>query len=256
MKVNLNPIIVMLCYARSGGTLLNRCLSCLPKTTVFSEINPEAICPTKISTLVDQSKYWYNLNINKGSFIDEIKQIKKSCDKDKNYIIIRDWTFGSFVPLKYNIFKPSSALALSNILKKAKINKKEFAFVRNAKDVWLSMYASNKPFHDRQLNYLHKFIKTIKEKNIKIFKYEDFCSNPILEMKKMCKYLNIPYSPLFLNYNLSSKATGDIDSPSPSRGIKIGKIALLPRRDVPKEIIEEIENSTKANQINEMLDYK
>ena len=250
------PIILMLCYARSGGTLLNRCFSCLPQTTVFSEINPEAICPTKIPTLIDQSKYWYNLDINKSSFIDEIEQIKKFCDENKNHLIIRDWTFGSFVPLKYNLFKPSSTLALSNILEKSKIIKKEFAFVRNAKDVWLSMYASNKPFHDRKLNYLYKFVNTIKKKNIKIFKYEDFCANPTSEMKNICQYLEIPYSPLFLNYNLSSKATGDIDSLSPSRGIKIGRIALLPRRDVPKEIIEEIEKNTRANQINEMLDYK
>lgn len=254
MKVK--PIILMLCYARSGGTLLNRCFSCIPKTTVFSEINPEAVCPTKISTLVDQSKHWYNFNVNKGSFVDEIKQIKKFCDKNGNNLIIRDWNFGSFVPLKYNSFKPSSTLAFSKVLEKEKIDKKEFAFVRNAKDIWLSMHASNKPFHDRQLNYLYKFIKTIKENNIKTFKYEDFCLNPVSEMKKICKYLKITYSPLFLNYNLSLKATGDIDSSTPSRGIEIGKITLLPRRNVHQEIIDEIEKNTMANQINKILGYQ
>ena len=33
-------VTVMLCFARSGGTVLNRCLGCLPDIVIMSEVNP------------------------------------------------------------------------------------------------------------------------------------------------------------------------------------------------------------------------
>ena len=69
------PIIVMLAYARSGGTLLNRCISSLPGTLVLSEINVEAFCPSSCNTIKEQAKKWYDIELKSDGFIENISEI-------------------------------------------------------------------------------------------------------------------------------------------------------------------------------------
>ena len=119
----------MMCYARSGGTLLNRCLSCLPKTLVFSEINPDALCPTKYNTIKLQAKYWYGINTKDRGFESEVGSVYEYCATTDKTLVVRDWSFGSFVPLKYNNFSPSCDLSLLSFARK-NFEARPFAFVQ------------------------------------------------------------------------------------------------------------------------------
>lgn len=251
---NSKPIIVMLSYARSGGTLLNRCICSLSNTLVLSEINVEALCPNSCSTIKEQVKKWYGLELRSDGFMENIEEIYEYCISKNFTLVVRDWTFGSFVPSRHNNFQPSKSLATFDVISKS-FPIVSFVFVRNAIDIWLSLKASPRTFYDKNLMYLYEFTKSLIDKNIKIFKYEDFCQNPVQEMKKICDYTGINYSDLFLNYADYKKVTGDTDLPNHSRGIKQEKIGLPSRRVTYKLYIDEINSNTKANEINRLLNY-
>lgn len=251
---NVKPIVVMLSYARSGGTLLNRCISSIPGVLVLSEVNIEALCPNSCSTIKEQAKKWYGLELKSDGFIENISEIYEYCLSKNITLIIRDWTFGSFVPSRYNNFKPSKSLATLDIISKS-FPVTSFAFVRNSIDVWLSLSASPRTFYDKNLEFLYEFTESLKKRKIRIFKYEDFCNDPIQEMKKICSYIGINYSDLFLNYANFKNVTGDTDLPGYSRGIKQGKIGLLSRRESFNLFFNEINSKTRANEINQILKY-
>lgn len=249
------PVVVMLAYARSGGTLLNRCIASIPGTLVLSEINIEALCPNSCSTIKDQAKKWYGLDLKSDGFIENIKEVYEYCLSNNLTLVIRDWTFGSFVPSRYNNFNPSKSLLTLEMISRS-FPVVSFAFVRNAIDVWLSLNASPRTFYDKNLEFLHEFVKCLVDKKIKIFKYEDFCSNPAQEIRKICDYIGVNYDDVFLNYADFKNVTGDTDLPGSSRGIKKGEIGSLPRRKSFKLFSGEINLNTKAKEINKILEYR
>lgn len=249
------PIVVMLSYARSGGTLLNRCIASLSGTFVLSEMSVEALCPNSCSTIKDQAKEWYGLDLKSEGFVENINEIYEYCISKNLTLVIRDWTFGSFVPSKYNNFKPSKSLATLGAISES-FPVISFAFVRNAIDIWLSLNASPRTFYDKNLEFLYEFTKCLIDKKIKLFRYEDFCNDPVQEMKKICNYTGINYSDLFLNYTDFKNVTGDTDLPGHSRGIESGKIGLLPRRESYDLYLDEINSKTRANKINKILKYE
>lgn len=251
----IQPIVVMLSYARSGGTMLNRCMSSIPNVLVLSEVNIEALCPNSCSTIKEQAQKWYGLKLKSDGFVENINEIYKYCLSQKKTLVIRDWSFGSFVPSRYNNLNPSKSLSTLEVISKS-FPVIAFAFVRDPVDVWLSLKDSPRTFYDKNLEYLYKFTKSLIKEKIKIFKYEDFCNNPVQEMKKICSYVKIDYSNLFLNYENFKNVTGDIDLPNSSRGIKQKKIGLLPRRESFNLFFDEIYKNTKASKISKILDYK
>jgi len=85
------------------------------------------------------------------------------------------------------------------------------------------------------LPYLSDFIYTIKKvvskNNVKLVKYEDFCANPELVMKELCKFIDIPY-----DSDMSKSFTNNDDY----RGHVIKGNRLLKENNV-KKIKEDIQ---------------
>lgn len=251
---NSKPIVVMMAYARTGGTLLNRCIARLPDTFVLSEVNVEALCPNSCSTIKEQARKWYGLELESEGFMENIGEIYEYCISKNMTLVVRDWTFGSFVPSRYNDFSPSKSLATLNVISKS-FPVIPFAFVRNSIDIWLSLNASPRTFYDKELQYLFEFTRSLVDNEVKIFKYEDFCVNPEREMQAICGYTGLGYSDKFMEYSTCFNVTGDIDLPEHSRGIEQGYIGLPRRREVFDEILNKINFNTKAKEINRYLGY-
>lgn len=248
-----NPIRIMLSYARSGGTLLNRCLAVLPDVVMLSEINAEAICPNSCNTINLQAKKWYGIDIKEREFVKAIGKIYNHCVLNGKSLIIRDWSFGSFVPSRYNHFKPSKTLYSLSLLSK-NFPVKAFAFVRDPVDVWLSMHYSKRTFYDTHLDYLFEFINQLYQSKIKVFYYEDFCRKPNQEMQKICDYCGLKFDREFLDkYRYNFNVCGDTDSQEPSRGVGQGKIKLLPRMSASSDLMAYVENNTKKDEIINLL---
>ncbi len=59
-------VVVMIAFARSGGTVLNQCLGSLPDVVIMSEVNPLGggwgeRGANSLTTIKDQAKHWYHL---------------------------------------------------------------------------------------------------------------------------------------------------------------------------------------------------
>jgi len=140
-------------------------------------------------------------------------------------------------------------LTLESLKEKCKVI--PFALIRNTIDVWISRGMPEiEAFSTQYLNYLN----AIKENNIKIFKYEDFCTDPQSVMQEICNFCKLENDSNFTkNYLNFTKVNGDVQTELPSRGAKHNEIVLLPRKRIPEKKIREIEKCKTiqiANQIN------
>lgn len=252
---NRKKVIIMLCYVRSGGTLLNRCLSSLPNTFVLSEINPEVKWKSGINKISYQTKEWFEYPIDESDFSSELRKVTEKCFKENVNLIVRDFSYGSFVPRSYNNFNPSNTIKTLDEIKRLGYQVKTFAFVRNARDVWLSMESSEKQNHDNDLRGYYSFVKEIKNRKIKYFKYENFCLNPDSLMIKICNFIDIPFDKKYKYFYKHKNVLGDIRYPKSSRFLYHQKINQESKRVIDKKKDNYIKNRTLAYQINSILGY-
>ena len=99
-KIN-KPIIIMLCYARSGGTVLNRCLGSLADIVMMSEVNPLAGGWGKegkkyYTTIKEQAFNWYGMKIEGNGFRENVIELAIKCEQENLSLILRDYSFINF----------------------------------------------------------------------------------------------------------------------------------------------------------------
>lgn len=246
----MKKIFILIGYARSGITVFNRCLASDKRLICLSEINSRFQCPTFLNTPHDQLKNWYGIKIKRSTTLTEIEYIKKYADKKDKILVIRDWSFGSFVPLKYNNFTPPQIL---NTIDDFTIQHETvpFCMVRNPIDVWLSMRDSPKTFHDKNLDYLYLFTKDVMKRQIPIFKYEDFCDNPINILEKVYESIGLHS---INKIKFSNNVTGDVHTSS-SRGKNLNSVIKLTHRNLSIEDKNYLLSKTKIKEIMNMLNY-
>lgn len=245
---------LIICYARSGGTILNKCLGCLPNTVVLSEVNPlgcgSGKKKTEFRTINDQAKKWYNINLKSYNFTNSIIELYNICKKRKKHLIIRDWSFINFAPGPQNNFHPPNKLLTFELLKN-KINLKTFVFIRDSIDVCLSRGKNPKKFFKKYKNYLDEIFKN----NLPTIKYEDFCQNPKNTINEICKIAGLEYSENWQNFYNYKNVNGDIQLEKISRGANLKKIKIIPRKLTTKKIIDSIENNENMIKLNRLLGY-
>lgn len=252
------PIIVMICFARSGGTILNQCLGSLPNTLIISEVSPLAGNWRKgnifVGTIKEQAKYWYDIDLKSNGFVESALELAEICKRDGRMLVIRDWTFGGYLPTKNNLGPtPDRILSLEALENRCEVL--PFCFVRDPIDVWLSltkrMAIEIKTFFKQYL----KYIQDIKVRNITVFKYEDFVRRPEETIRQICQYAGLEFSDSWKNYMSYGKVIGDTVFDPHSRGRKAGTIKMIPRRYLPKKRIIELNRCKEMIRANELLGY-
>tara|TARA_Y100000389_G_C17440660_1_gene508360 strand:- start:911 stop:1768 length:858 start_codon:yes stop_codon:yes gene_type:complete len=239
-------ICLILCYARSGGTLLNKYLANLRDIVVLSEGHPIHNKKGGIFSIKNQVKKWYGINISSENYIDQINEIKTWCDQNNKYLVIRDWSYIDFTKSFLNNNTPLLVSKNISLFKKNNIEFNKIGFIRDGIDVYLSQDKNIKVFSPQYLS----FIKYLKNNNITVFKFEDFLNNAQDQLKKIFKELNIDlkYNGNDINlFKLQKKVIGDTEF---SRGNKFNEIKILKRRHVwwfKKPLINSDQNLKKAN---------
>ncbi len=249
MKKNL----IIIGYARAGITILNRCLASDERLVCLSEINTKYICPTQPNTPHQQVKDWYNIDISETNTLEEVSEIFGYCETHSKILIVRDWSFGSFVPLRYNEFQPTNTLnTVDDIVNKFPNKFEVICMVRNPIDIWLSMRYSEKAFYDKKLDFLLKFTEDVLNRKLEIIKYEDFCDNPAGVLEKIYKKIGIS-TPETLK--LTNKVIGDTNYPSSSRGSELNYVSRLERREVTDKDFIFLKEETRFSDITTLLNY-
>jgi len=249
------PIAIMICFSRSGGTLLNQCLGCLPNVVIMSEVNPLGggwgRGPIQFDNIKMQAENWYNIKLLSNEFSESALELEKICNNNNKHLVLRDWPFINFVPHDYNNLNPPNRLLILDSLR----NKSEltpFAFLRDSIDIWISREL---PPADEFFDCYLKYIKTIIKSKMPIFKYEAFCKEPGLVLNNICDYTGLHYSDSYKNYATFINTNGDTQNLKGSRGLLQNKLKLLPRKSIPKAKIKEIDQCQKMIESNTLLGY-
>lgn len=256
-------IILMVCFARSGATILNQCLGSLPDVVMMSEVSPlgggMGRGLVSYRTIKSQAKQWYGIDLksDEDDFAACAIELERICDKEGKHLIIRDWNYVNFVPDKRNDYDPPNQLLSLEVLKD-RCELITFAFVRDAIDIWISFkFKRIRNYNDNDFfkNYL-KFVNCLIENRIPLFRYEDFVLDPEMIVRNICKYAGLTFSNDFRNYYRYEKVNGDNQHGNQSRGFRANKIKQLPRKIIAKHEIERINQSKDLKEANSLLQYQ
>lgn len=222
-------------FARSGGTLINRCLGSIEGNVVLSEINPLA----SVNPIENQARDWFKLisseefqEFSELKYSDKIIFLLQKTIKNGQKLIIRDWTTINFIPNVTTLYSVNSTYALEQEihLNKASIDSIPIVIVRRSADIFDSIkrtfkYLDNFSIKEFGNNYLC-YAKAIS--SYPIFHYENFCKAPEIELKKICDTLAVHYDVHFINqFSKYQSCTGDVAFLDSSRGAKLDKIEIL-----------------------------
>ena len=244
---NINSTIVLLCYARSGGTLFSRALASLPKVLLVSEVNPVLNAKGSIR---EQVKAWYGVDITERSFAEMAMEVSEKIQIARKRFIIRDFSFIDFTPHALNGLQPANTFSTLNALKN-EMPLKPVAFVRDAFDVWISRGCPPE-FSVGYLNY----IKALKALDIPVFRYEDFCERPMQTMKLVCEKTGLTFGEVSIQgATTNPKITGDVDLKKPSRGNKQMAIANLKRKRLPQFLLKKVLSDAFMAEANKLMGY-
>ena len=261
----------MLCYARSGGTILNKCLACLPNVVMLSEVNALGGGWGKegkdsSTTPYQQMQEWYGANhgMEGLDFSEQLDLVENDCWLQDNHFIVRDWTTVDFTKHRYNNNNPSFKLNTYNtMLDLFGENLKTFAFVRDSIDVWISRGCPDiDEFYFSYNSYLNYLLLLQKEDKIQIFKYEEFCGTPKTILTEITNYLGINCEPYIINkvvdedWMYYTKVNGDTQNSYPATDYRSKCISPLSRKPIGRVNVDRINNSKHMILCNNALGYE
>lgn len=241
----MQPIPLLICYSRSGGTLLSRCLQAMGKTFVASEVHPIYNAHKTLSSQASQ----LNVDLSHINYVDQVIELQQVLQEKGKQLILRDWSFIDFTPHEINNFDPSYQLTQWRILSE-KIPVIPIVFVRDAIDIWIS-----RQFPPFFFDCYDRYVDAVSASKFPIFKYESFCQEPIQEMQKITANLQIPFDKTFLSKYKSQYVSGDMDIKNSSRGIVQNKIKRLKRKRIAKPRIQWLDQQELMKNSNQILGY-
>ncbi len=246
--------------ARTGGTVIGKCLASMDSIMFFSEIHPQIINEMSI---IEQAYNWFDLlgpvdmkrlfNMKSVGFNDSLDMIFQKCKEQKKSLVIRDWSHIDFTKTTYKE-KPSFKLTTSNYIAQ-RFPVIRTAIVRHPIDQWLSLRELRiiqlDPISPRSFLYGYsRFAEYCNQ--IGFIRYEDFIKNPNNTLKSLCQRLELVFDPCY-NYRWYeySKITGDIHG----AGRGGDEIKPLPRRPIKSEQLLAFEKNPDYIYSLELLGY-
>lgn len=243
--------------ARSGGTVICRCLASMEGVVLLSEIHPRGL---RMFNPLQQAVEWYGLlrptdmaflEAGKMSFTESIGVIAERCAEQDKILILRDWNHLDYVGLPFVQpgYRPQLAESLQSDFELIR-----FATVRHPLDQWLSL-TRNPLFAERLA--AGKYLKGVRRfaemaSGTGMLHYEDFTTNPDAALMRLCTALQLPFDPGYRQRWASyKKITGDV---LPGRS-EAGEISSLPRQDMPAEAQQAFESRADYQRILQLMNY-
>ncbi len=246
--------------ARSGGTLISRCLGCMNHVTLLSEIHP--VGSLKYGPQfnpVMQAHRWFGL-LTAGDiaatqrsppmdFADVIELVARRCAERNRVLVIRDWTHIDFTGVPF--CAPTYRLATADALRE-RFDVIQTATVRHPINQWLSFDLDVGKGRLSLEDFLHGY-RLFAEQCIRIgfVRFEDFIKYPEDNMRELCSQLRMVYDPMFLEHWREYKAiTG-----ATGRAMTLREIAPPPEKRVPADLLNRFSGNHEYWQSLELLGY-
>lgn len=243
--------------ARSGGTVICRCLASMDRVVLLSEIHPLG---GRMFNPLQQAMDWYGLlrpaeleaaRNSKLSFSAAILLIARRCEEQGKLLVIRDWNHLDYIGIPFT--QPQYRPALCESLQ-AELELVRFVTVRHPLDQWLSLI-SNPWFADHLP--LRKYLKGVRRfsemaTEIGFLHYEDFAADSDAALQKLCTRLELPFDTGYRDrWATYEHITGDV---LPGRS-KAGEIEPLPRQHLSQELIQRMTSRADYQRILKLLAY-
>jgi hypothetical protein len=244
--------------ARSGGTLISRCLGCMSGVLLLSEIHP--LGTAQFNPLV-QAQRWYGLLSSQDlgtlkargriGFVDAIELIHQRSLEAGQRLVIRDWSHLDFTGVPF-VANPAYRLLTADALA-GRFQLRQICTVRHPLDQWLSLrglaVVQGKLTLDSYLAGMRRFAERACE--IGFLRYEDFVADPDAVMKELCRRLELKFDRHFVDrWSSYAFVTGDVG------GSRIGfKIGPVPRRPVELDLLETLAANRDYRTSLELLGY-
>ena len=242
--------------ARSGGTLISRCLGAMRGVVLLSEMHPAG---SQFYNPLQQAAEWYNLlddadqeriNQQPPDFAGAIALITERCKDRGKTLLLRDWSHLDYtgVPFCKPGFKPRLDLELTDRFKLVCTSS-----VRHPLDQWLSLEKQMPALGRIHLEtYMHGVRRFAEQAvNTGFIRYEDFTQDPEQGVRLLCKRLEIEYDPDFINHWADNeRVTGDVAGNRAG-----GLIKNLSRQQVPDGLQQRLAACEDYQQVLSLLGY-
>jgi tetratricopeptide (TPR) repeat protein len=235
------PIRIIHHMARSGGTVLCKCLGCMNRILLLSEVHPLGM---KWFDPLIQAYEWFDLFTGEEmdvmkranlTFQQKVTRIYERSVSQNCQLVLRDWSHLDFTGVPF-IKNPSYSLITATELQD-RFHVIHLATVRHPIDQWLSLskleVMNNQITIDAFLYGYHRFAEFAR--NIGFIRYEDFTQNPQSTMQTICEKISLDYDDAFLNnWTNYTTITGD----TRSERVPDACIRTMPRRPVEKKLLK------------------
>lgn len=250
--------------ARSGGTLISKCLGCMENVVLLSEIHP--YISTNPFNPITQAQEWHNLLLERDrwylqqnidiSWTQAIEVIHRRTLQAGKQLILRDWSHIDFTGKPW-FDNPSYKFTCVKILEEY-FDIKNICTVRHPIDQWLSLsklsVINNQIDLPTFLRGYRKFAECAVETGF--LRYEDFTHSPEESLKLLCENLAVnydsTYSEKWFNY---TKITGDTKKNSSGRATGENTIVSLPRKSIPTKLKTQFQKNNDYNIALRLLGY-
>lgn len=264
-KARTKPTIRILHHlARSGGTLISKCIATMDRVALLSEIHPigaTAIHPRLRIDPFGQAYRWHGLVGDAD--VKRLKQrpptfqqlmflLEQRAAAKNKLLVLRDWSHLDYTGVPF--CEPRYSSMLADVFAGA-YEVKRVCTVRHPIDQYLSLLklplvAQAGLSVERYLVGCEKFAELCAQTGF--IRYEDFTREPDASLRTICDALAIPFDPGYVErWPSYTKITGDRQG---SRG-GLEVIRPLDRRAAPDELIDEFKQHDAYHRSKELLGY-
>jgi len=250
-------IAILYHLARTGGTLISKCIGVIEGNILLSELHPIV----SVSNPLQQASDWFGLlsesekveYLNSLNYVDSIKFIHHKVAEQNKKLIIRDWSHIDFTAVPF-VNRCSYQLTQTNALNPY-FNIRQIATVRHPVDSYLSVsklqVVQGKLFLDDYLKGAKEF--ALKSKEIGFVRYEDFCADPQHHLTHICNVLGINYDKTFVDqFSSYQKITGETTG-----GRASGSAIKVPKpREIDGQLAKQFTSNNDYWETLEILGYE
>lgn len=250
-------LAVLYHLARTGGTLISKCLASIDGNALLSEVNPGV----SVQDPLLQAQKWYGLfgedeyqlyrAKKQLNYRETIKLIADRLTRRGQKLILRDWTHIDFTAVPF-VEVPRYTLSQAELLAQDFTLHQAFT-VRHPLDTYMSLVRLNlsqdalaPAMFMRGYCALARFAQSHG-----FYRYEDFCTAPQKTLRALCSALNVNYSDQFINrYASYRNVTGEVVSERGGETIKLPQ-----RRQAHEALIDELRDNDDYLESIELLGY-
>lgn len=198
--------------ARSGGTVIARCLASMDGVVLLSEIHPDR----GIFDPAKQAREWYGVEVPPGmDFADTIAAIEAACRAQGKALVLRSWDFIDYMPSQWR----DGVLPMRSTLVDAlapSFEVRRAAIVRDARSMLASLRRFMSDEHcPRSDDFArgHQTYFAMALRTGTVVNYEAFLEHPEAAVQVLCDGLGLTYDAGFLSrWQGYRNMTGDVAS--------------------------------------------